>query len=228
MSLAILILAVLLSAGCAPGIITEEFCSCLTDITDQGIANTDEQIIAIDSRLSKNATDLYKFEQVYSRAMQWFEYQQSTPREGSWRIEVEPGALALLANERYGISRLEIVLEPHGNTYFIDIVDMTTGKVVNPEELKHRLGREKEALEKSREQIIEVRNLAVFVINGSLEYYSAWRVKQSSPGIFLVRGAALGWDERFVSGEWAYERGNARIIPSGTPAERLQNILLCR
>ncbi len=227
MSLAILILAVLLSAGCAPGIITEEFCSCLTDITDQGIANTDEQIIAIDSRLVKTQQTCINSSRCTAGQCSGLNI-SNPPREGSWRIEVEPGALALLANERYGISRLEIVLEPHGNTYFIDIVDMTTGKVVNPEELKHRLGSEKEALEKSREQIIEVRNLAVFVINGSLEYYSAWRVKQSSPEIFLVRGAALGWDERFVSGEWAYERGNARIIPSGTPAERLQNILLCR
>jgi len=229
----LVLLLVMLLAGCSSGKTTAGFTTALGKIHLDGINSIDAEITKMDQEYTAVLVKIQSLEQLLTAAMQWVEFNKTQKYDYGtlWIKEVTEEGLNQLKNDQYKVSKLELVAKEGGFgagwqfTYAININDVVTGSKSDWQSLQDDLNQQKAAMEERRKQKMAVRERATSTWSDVVKNISEWKSEKYNDVTYIIKGAGLGWQDKLLEGQWAYYTDQKLVQPMGKPAEQLQKIL---
>ena len=226
----LLVLAMIVcpSTGCTSRDVAIGSGNSLIQMTNEGIAYIDSEIVGTDQQLTAVGQKLLKLEQVLTPAMKWLEYQKTVSKPGYWKINVTSEGLDRFKNDQYQVTTLEFLSLQGQFSSAIKVTDLTTGTTYDWKTLQDDLTLLKDNFEQRRKAKIEARNLSISTIKNVLKYFNEWKIQQLDDITYAISGIGLGWAEKLTTGSWTYYKVNGQLVPRGMEGDNLKAILSAR
>lgn len=240
-TLVALVLLLLLSVNCSAGRDTGwrdirlEAAETLIQLSEKGIKETSADVDRIEEHLLDTHLKLVRLEQVVAPSLNWIESQKNLEHKPmAWvKKEVTPEGLAKVSNDKFQVTRLELLAtQNEGSTAWVfsstmTIKDLSTGSSYDQATLKDDLNRLKGSLEQQRKAKLDSMVLAIATLKDVIETVKGWEVQRVSNGYYFS-GTGLGWADKLAAGKWSYQRANRDLTPADEPARALNEMLTAR